>query len=176
MIRKNPFTYLEFQRGKIQPVSKTFWKNFCLTPGFMPFQRIQRITVKKARKFVLWKTNLRALRDFDIILCLGGNGINLVSTSDFRWFFWFCRAETPCNIKVFWTTQQPLPLTPTLRLNSKLKHICIGDIYSRICTIWYNSYYLPYLRQCYQIFIRTDNTIVCKDKIFANGFVSFIIL
>ena len=74
----------------------------------MAFRRIQRNTVKKARKFVLRKTNLRALRDFDIILCLGGGGINLVSTSHFRRFFQIVRAKNPCNIKVFLTTQQPL--------------------------------------------------------------------
>ena len=39
---------------------------------------------KKARKFVLRKTDLRALKDFGIILSPDSGGINLVSTSDFR--------------------------------------------------------------------------------------------
>ena len=109
----SPFTDSEFQWVKIQPVSKKFWKNFWFAPRFMVFQRIRRITVKKARKFVLRKTNLRALRDFGIILSLDSGGINLVSTSDFRWFFQIVRAKNPCNIKVFLTTQQPLWVTPT---------------------------------------------------------------
>lgn len=47
----------------------------------------QKVKVKKARKFVLRKTNLRALRDFGIILYPKSDGINLVSTSDFADFF-----------------------------------------------------------------------------------------
>ena len=63
---------------------KEIFEKFLFASRFMVFQRIRRITVKKARKFVLRKTNLRALRDFGIILYPDSGGINLVSTSDFR--------------------------------------------------------------------------------------------
>ena len=124
----SPFTDSEFQRGKIQPVSKNFRKNFWFAPRFMVFQRIRRITVKKARKFVLRKTNLRALRDFGIILYPDSGGINLVSTSDFRWFLQIVRAENPCNIKVFSTTGQPLWVTPTRSQKPWPKRFCIDRL------------------------------------------------
>ncbi len=49
-----PFTNSEFQRGKINGISKIF----LLAPCFLAFQRMERNTVKKAHKFVLRKTNL----------------------------------------------------------------------------------------------------------------------
>ena len=112
------------------------WRNFWFAPRFMVFQRIRRITVKKARKFVLRKTNLRALRDFGIILYPDSGGINLVSTSDFRCFFQIVRAENPCNIKVFSTTGQPLWVTPTRQVEMQSKLFCIDRLIP-FGLIWY---------------------------------------
>ncbi len=122
-----PFTDSEFQRVEIQPISQIFLNFF----GCSSFHGVSENTEnysKKARKFVLRKTNLRALKDFGIILSLDSGGINLVSTSDFRCLFQIVRAKNPCNIKVFSTTQQPLWVIPIRQMKPPSKLFCIGDL------------------------------------------------